>query len=210
MQAIKPYTPADIINGKEAMRILRINSYALFKRMRDRGDIPYHTKKNGRRHPSSRRIYYYRSEIERLLCPKHLSLPSHSAQPDPSPEFMFGTLAIRMRVIDDKPYFAAKDVCEALGIKFYRNAITSLDTDETATVLINTSSGTQQMTAVNESGLYHLILQSRKAAARAFRRWITEEVLPTLRRTGRYEIRATPAVQPQSWFLYTNTTASFS
>lgn len=88
---------------------------------------------------------------------------------------------------NDEPLFVVKDVCEALAISNYRDAVAKLDDDERGSVLVDTLGGRQQMTAVNESGLYNLIFQSRKPQAKAFRKWVTGEVLPSIRKTGRYE-----------------------
>lgn len=96
---------------------------------------------------------------------------------------------VRVQVINGEPWFVAKDICDALTLENSRKATASLDDDEKRVSPIVTPSGTQQMTIVNESGLYNLIFQSRKAEARAFRKWVTGEVLPTLRKTGRYELK---------------------
>ena len=94
---------------------------------------------------------------------------------------------IRVQVINNEPWFVAKDVCQVLGIEKYRDAISRLDEDERGSVLVDTLGGKQQFTATNESGLYHLIFQSRKPEAKRFRKWVTSEVLPAIRKTGRYE-----------------------
>lgn len=91
---------------------------------------------------------------------------------------------IRTRNIDNEPWFVAKDVCDALGLANSRKATTSLDDDEKRVSPVVTPSGEQLMTIINESGLYNLIFQSRKPEARAFRKWVTGEVLPAIRRTG--------------------------
>ncbi len=95
---------------------------------------------------------------------------------------------IRVEMIDNEPWFVAKDICEALTIEKYRDAVSRLDDDERGSVVVDTLGGKQSMTAVNESGLYDLIFQSRKPEAKVFRKWVTGEVLPTLRKTGRYEL----------------------
>lgn len=99
---------------------------------------------------------------------------------------------VRTVTIDSEPYFVAKDVCVILGISNHNDAVGRLDDDEKRGSVMPTPSGTQQMVVVNESGLYHLIFQSRKPEAKAFRKWVTAEVLPTLRRTGRYEVKPQP------------------
>lgn len=202
----KPYSTADIINGREAMQLLRIVSRAAFKCMRERGDIPFHTRPNSRKAPHQR-VYYYRSEIEKLLYPPHLSNKLSSLQPQHSATFTFGdNTTIRTKVIDSRPYFVAKDVRAALDIKFYRNAIASLDDDERGWLLVNTLGGQQRMMAVNESGLYHLIFQSRKPEAKAFRKWVTAEVLPALYRTGHYEITGNRQKATKTNNIYYTTT----
>ena len=94
---------------------------------------------------------------------------------------------------DGEPCFIAKDVCACLEIKKTDSALRNLDEDEKGTRLMSTLGGDQQMSYVTESGLYTLILRSRKAVTpgtvqHRFRRWITFEVLPTLRTTGHYEM----------------------
>ena len=96
--------------------------------------------------------------------------------------------SVRVQMKDGEPWFVAKDVCDALEIENNRNTTARLDDDEKGVSIVRTSSGDQQMTIVNESGLYNLIFQSRKPEAKAFRKWVTSEVLPTLRKTGRYEL----------------------
>ena len=93
-----------------------------------------------------------------------------------------------MQVINQIPYFVAKDVCDELSIVNNRDAMNRLDDDEKATSVLPTQFGEKEMWLVNESGLYHLIFLSRKPEAKVFRRWVTEEVLPTLRRTGKAPI----------------------
>jgi prophage antirepressor-like protein len=82
--------------------------------------------------------------------------------------------------------FVAADVCDAIGIKDTSNAISRLDDDERGTHTVRTPSGDQQMLTINESGLYSLILTSRKPEAKRFKKWVTSEVLPSIRKTGAY------------------------
>jgi prophage antirepressor-like protein len=97
---------------------------------------------------------------------------------------------VRVEPINGEPWFVAKDVCDILGISKYRDFIANnLDKDERVSVHVDTLGGKQEMSAVSESGLYVLIFQSRKPEARAFRKWVTSEVLPTLRKTGEYQIK---------------------
>ena len=94
--------------------------------------------------------------------------------------------SIRMQMIKDEPWFAAKDVCELLGLDNSRQAVSRLDDDEKGVINSDTLGGKQELTFVNESGMYALIFQSRKPQARAFRKWVTGEVLPSLRKYGYY------------------------
>lgn len=100
-------------------------------------------------------------------------------------------------IADDKgePWFVAADVCAALSIR--TEQIRRLDDDEKGLRLIQTLGGEQEMSVINESGLYHLIMTSRKAEAKQFRKWVTSEVLPAIRKTGKYEATITPAQQLQ-------------
>ena len=84
------------------------------------------------------------------------------------------------------PWFIATDVCRALEIGNSRQALTRLDDDEKGVISNDTLGGQQKMSVVNEPGLYSLVLVSRKPQARAFKRWITHEVLPAIRKTGGY------------------------
>lgn len=105
------------------------------------------------------------------------------------------------RIIDrgGEPWFVLVDVCRALEIANPSDAATRLDEDEKAALGITevSSNGVEQrreVTAINESGLYSLILTSRKPAAKRFKKWVTSEVLPTIRKTGTYSLgRGTPA-----------------
>lgn len=87
---------------------------------------------------------------------------------------------------DGEPWFVAADVLDALGLD--RKALERLDDDEKGVSSIHTLGGAQDMTVVNESGLYNLILGSRKPQAKAFKRWVTHEVLPAIRKTGSYTV----------------------
>lgn len=98
---------------------------------------------------------------------------------------------IRTAVIGGEPWFIAVDVCNALSISNSRDSVGKLDVDEKMTVdLTDSHSGTrggaQKISVVNEPGLYALVLSSRKPEAKAFKRWITHEVIPAIRKTGAY------------------------
>lgn len=97
---------------------------------------------------------------------------------------------IRVQTINGEPWFVAKDVCEVLGIANHKDAVSRLDADERDGVGITDPIGRPQtVTAVSESGLYHLIFQSRKPDAKKFRKWVTSEVLPSIRKKGYYGVR---------------------
>lgn len=93
---------------------------------------------------------------------------------------------IRTLTIDSEPWFVVVDVCKALEIRNNRMAVERLDDDEKGVSSIDTLGGPQDVIIINESGLYSLILTSRKPEARAFKRWITHEVLPSIRKRGIY------------------------
>lgn len=93
---------------------------------------------------------------------------------------------IRTITIDGEPWFVAVDVCKALQIANSRDALTRIDDDEKGVVLTDTLGGKQEVTIVNEPGLYTLVLSSRKPEAKAFKRWITHEVIPAIRKHGMY------------------------
>ena len=93
-----------------------------------------------------------------------------------------------------EPMFVAADVCQALTIDNHRNVLARLDDDEKGVQSMDTPGGRQELATVNESGLYSLILTSRKPEAKRFKRWVTHEVLPSIRKTGSY-VSAAPVVQ---------------
>ncbi len=95
-------------------------------------------------------------------------------------------------IMDDsnEPWWVAKDVCEVLGIKWVKDAVGGLDEDERDTIPITDSMDRKQMTSIiNEPGLYTLVLKSRKPEAKKFKRWVTHEVLPTIRKKGAYALQ---------------------
>ncbi len=97
----------------------------------------------------------------------------------------------QIRLIQDEegePWWVMKDVCAILNISNYRDALNRLDADERGSVKVDTLGGPQEMSTVNEPGLYTLIIRSNKPDSKKFKRWITHEVLPSIRKTGKYEI----------------------
>lgn len=87
---------------------------------------------------------------------------------------------------DGQPWFVAADVCRALEVGNSRQALSRLDADEKGVISTDTPGGEQKMSIINEPGLYALVLGSRKPEARAFKRWITHEVIPSIRKSGGY------------------------
>lgn len=96
---------------------------------------------------------------------------------------------IRVIELNGEPWLVGKDVAEALGYKNPRQALaTNVDDEDRGVHSVDTPSGTQEMTIINESGLYSLVLSSKLPGAKKFRRWVTAEVLPSIRRTGSYTV----------------------
>ena len=100
----------------------------------------------------------------------------------------------KIRVVDQngQPWFVAKDVCECLELTDVSKTISLLDDDEKGTNTVRTPGGEQQMLVVSEPGLYSIILRSRKPEAKAFKRWVTHDVIPSIRKTGVYGSVAIP------------------
>lgn len=87
---------------------------------------------------------------------------------------------------DGQSWFVAADVCKALDIKNSRQALSALDADEKGVCITDTLGGRQQVATINESGLYSLIFRSRKEGAKRFKKWVTSEVIPSIRKHGGY------------------------
>lgn len=99
----------------------------------------------------------------------------------------YGSKAVRTVNKDGQIWFIAKDICDVLDIDNISQALSRLDDDEKDSIISNdVTDRNRTMLAVNESGLYSLILTSRKPEAKAFKRWVTSEVLPAIRMTGFY------------------------
>lgn len=115
--------------------------------------------------------------------------------------FKYDDHDVRALVIDGEPWFVLRDVCNVLAIAQPIRVAEALDDDEVTTTHVTDSLGRQQLTyIVSESGLYSLILRSRKPEAKAFKRWITHDVLPAIRKTGSYALNPAPVFQiPQTY-----------
>lgn len=96
----------------------------------------------------------------------------------------FGDIRVVMR--EGEPWFIAADVCRALDISNVSDAVARLDEDEKGIVLTDTPGGKQNTSIISEAGLYTLVLSSRKPEAKIFKRWVTHEVIPSIRKTGSY------------------------
>lgn len=113
---------------------------------------------------------------------------------DITPFLFEGESLVRVIARQDTPWFVAADVCKVLGVKNPADAVKGLDEDEKGIATSDTLGGRQSVVIVSESGLYALIFRSRKPAAIRFRKWVTQEVLPAIRKTGSY--RAATDVLP--------------
>lgn len=100
--------------------------------------------------------------------------------------FRYQDNEVRTVEINGEPWFVLKDVCAVLGIGNSRMVFDRLDSDEKGVSQIDTPGGLQNVNIINESGLYNVILRSDKPEAKPFRKWVTSEVLPSIRKTGGY------------------------
>lgn len=129
-----------------------------------------------------------------------MTAPAASVSP-----FNFGTHAVRVIVKDGAPWFVAKDICDTLGYSNSRKTLADhLDEDEKGVTNSDTLGGNQNLTVINESGLYALVLRSRKPEARKFAKWVTSEVLPAIRKTGKYAVmeqQPLPAIESKTGFI---------
>ena len=100
--------------------------------------------------------------------------------------FTYQSSEVRTVEMNGEPWFVLRDVCEVLGLGNSRMVAARLDEDEKGVSQIDTLGGKQSMVIVNESGLYTVILRSDKPEAKPFRKWVTSEVLPSIRKHGGY------------------------
>ena len=117
--------------------------------------------------------------------------------------FDYSGQSVRMVDIDGEPWWVAKDVCDVLGIGNVSQSLSYLDDDEKGIITNDTLGGAQKMSIINEPGLYSLMLRSRKDDAKAFKRWVTHDVLPTIRKTGSYHDKRNKARITRNWFTAT-------
>ena len=110
--------------------------------------------------------------------------------------FEFEEKKVRSFWIDDEAWIVLSDVCKILDLTKPSRVAQTLDEDEVKQILITDRMGRNQIAiAVNESGLYAVILRSHKPEAKKFRRWVTHEVLPSLRKTGNYSLSQAPEAE---------------
>ena len=110
--------------------------------------------------------------------------------------FQFEHRDIRIVMKDGEPWWVAKDVCDVLEHSNSRMALEALDEDEKGVSKVYTPGGEQDMSVINESGIYTLIMRSNKPEAKRFRKWVTSEVLPTIRKTGSYSVKGQDRENP--------------
>lgn len=110
--------------------------------------------------------------------------------------FAFDDQMVRTVDRNGEAWFVATDICNALDHGNPRQVIARLDDDERGVHSMDTLGGHQEVNIINESGLYSLILTSRKEEAKRFKKWITSEVLPAIRMTGKYELGQKQPAQP--------------
>lgn len=106
--------------------------------------------------------------------------------------FMFEDAPMRTIFHEGNPWFVATDAARILGIKNWRTSTLGFPKNEKGVRTVNTLGGNQEMTLLSEPGLYRLIFMSRKESAEKFKTWVFAEVLPSLRKTGRYEVEESP------------------
>lgn len=98
--------------------------------------------------------------------------------------------SVRTLVVNNEPWFVGKDIAESLGYTATEKAIrTHIDGDDKGVTEMDTPGGKQKVVIINESGLYSLVLSSKLPSAKKFKRWVTSEVLPALRKTGQYQVK---------------------
>lgn len=140
----------------------------------------------GGRSPVWRRMAV-KQTVKRGITMSHSTQGALALDVSPASTFKFDQHPVRIVLRDGEPWFVAKDVCDALGYSNSRGALADhLDDDEKGVAAADTLGGRQQMQVISESGLYALVLRSRKPEARKFAKWVTSEVLPAIRKTGSY------------------------
>lgn len=137
------------------------------------------------------------AQVEKSTTGREISMKNYTTESQKTQTqsefstFKFDEREIRTLSLNGEPWFIAKDVCDAIGLDNNRKALLTLDEDEKGVTLSNTLGGQQEMNIISESGMYTLILRCRDAVKKGsvphrFRKWVTAEVLPQIRKTGSY------------------------
>jgi len=103
-------------------------------------------------------------------------------------QYQFGDHEVRVIAIDGQPWWVAADVGRVLQLGNFRSSLAALDDDEIGVHSMDGNGGSRDLSVISESGLFSLILRSRRPEAKAFKKWVTSEVLPSIRRTGSYQV----------------------
>lgn len=120
-------------------------------------------------------------------------------------QFVFNSQQVRIISVNGDPWFVASDVCKILELGNVSKALSRLDSEEIMSLdresilTLSDDPNTVRLSAISESGLYSLTLGSRKPQAKEFKRWVTREILPTIRKTGKYEIAPAAPALPQDY-----------
>jgi prophage antirepressor-like protein len=120
-------------------------------------------------------------------------------------QFVFNSQQVRIISVNGDPWFVASDVCKILDVTNVSKALSRLDDEEIMSLdrksilTLSDDPNTVRLSAISESGLYSLTLGSRKPQAKDFKRWVTREILPTIRKTGKYEIAPSQPALPQTF-----------
>ncbi|MEC4816391.1 MAG: BRO family protein [Scytonema sp. PMC 1069.18] len=111
--------------------------------------------------------------------------------------FSFESHEVRVVIIDNEPWFIATDVAKVLEHSNTSVMLQMLDEDEKGVSNVYTLGGNQELAIISESGLYHAVIKSRKPQAKPFRKWVTSEVLPSIRKSGQYSVQQAPVQHSQ-------------
>jgi len=113
-------------------------------------------------------------------------------------EFAFDEKPVRVVLVEGEPWWVATDISNALSYAEAKDMTRNLDEDEKGRQIVPTLGGEQELLVINESGLYSAILRSRKASAKRFKKWVTSEVLPSIRKNGAYVMPAEQQAEPSA------------
>ena len=149
-------------------------------------EAPAGTGRHGLKRESPDEVRVVRAFENEINFGEEIVMSNHSTATPSVILFTFGRKEVRTMIIDDQPWFVAGDIATALEYRVAGDMARNLDSDEKGTQIVRTPGGDQEMLVINESGLYSAILRSRKAEAKRFKKWVTAEVLPAIRKHGRF------------------------